>query len=277
MKFKRIIFSLLFLVTLTQWCDAQKNNLWTVGTAKQIPYGQADFGVFMPLRYGWKPDMELSGHPLLFFVLPNINLKKTWFMTEKSVWVVSTKHGLNYPSLFLNLLEGNVSTNVIDKNAHFPPILAMKNELLVSYLLEKATTCTPPNYLLTLKLGFKKAVRYGDSVPTVNYPVAFQETQIYKQKTMYYIGADLEAHWDERFNYCVDIDICKVGTHFAIQHKALLVYPMNERFTFVAGYWAAFAPNPSSKDVLFMPVIDVLYKLVKQKIDDHKLFDKKMF
>ena len=45
-------------------------------TAYALENGQRRMGVFQPRIYGMTNNMEISTHPLLFFVKPNVKLKK---------------------------------------------------------------------------------------------------------------------------------------------------------------------------------------------------------
>ena len=45
-------------------------------TAYLLENGQRQMGIFQPRIYGMNNNMEISTHPLLFFVKPNIKLKK---------------------------------------------------------------------------------------------------------------------------------------------------------------------------------------------------------
>ena len=45
-------------------------------TAYPLEDGQRQMGVFQPRIYGMNNNMEISTHPLLFFVKPNVKVKK---------------------------------------------------------------------------------------------------------------------------------------------------------------------------------------------------------
>ena len=45
-------------------------------TAYPLENGQRQMGVFQPRIYGMNNNLEISTHPLLFFVKPNVKVKK---------------------------------------------------------------------------------------------------------------------------------------------------------------------------------------------------------
>ena len=50
-------------------------KLWDLHSAYPMPKGRWEVGIFQPMRYGLNEGLEVSTHPLLFFVMPNISLK----------------------------------------------------------------------------------------------------------------------------------------------------------------------------------------------------------
>ncbi len=256
---------------------SQNKTFWTVGTAATLPQGTFQTGIFMPLRYGYKHDLEIWGHPLWFFVMPNANIKKRWYRSSEAEWIVSSNHGFSIPTLLLNKSNEKFPKYFETDTIKYPFLFTIKNELVITHLLDKGTTCSPPNYLLTVKLGLKYTVNGNDTTPTINQPMLYTESMMYRYGWLWYVGADLEVHSNTFWDYSVDINFEKAKDAFMLKHKALFVYPFRENFIFAGGYQFVFSPNPASNVGLY-PIADIVYKFArKKKSDSRELFDRKMF
>lgn len=49
-----------------------ENGLFSADTARTLPEGKMELGVFAPLRYGLTPRVELALNPLWFFLAPHL-------------------------------------------------------------------------------------------------------------------------------------------------------------------------------------------------------------
>ena len=65
---------------------------WSAGTARVLPDGRAEVGVFAPLRYGIRDRIELSAYPVWFAVAPNADVKIAWGAPRGIA--VASQHGL---------------------------------------------------------------------------------------------------------------------------------------------------------------------------------------
>ena len=50
--------------------------LFSGDTAYPLENGQRQMGIFQPRIYGMNNNLEISTHPLLFFIKPNVKVKK---------------------------------------------------------------------------------------------------------------------------------------------------------------------------------------------------------
>lgn len=256
-----------------------QNNIWTVGTALTIKPRNMSIAAFQQSRYGITRELEVFAHPLAFPVFQNIGIKRHWYTTE-SGWFLSTRHAINCPTLFLKITSRKGAGGIVPENTKVPFILGFTNEFLASTFLIKETSCTVPDLLLTLKLGSKMAAKFGENtVPTIDYPVIYQQTIIYqKKKRLWYIGADLDGRLTDRVNFCIDVDFLSVNLldDYAIEHKGLIIMPVFKRMTFVAGYKISFGTYPYGNDFMFSPLIDIMWDLYRKKKREKDLFDKRM-
>ena len=57
--------------------DSITKNYWTDGTALNIPKHRWELGLFTASRYGINKRLELSAHPLMFFLMPQVKARSS--------------------------------------------------------------------------------------------------------------------------------------------------------------------------------------------------------
>ena len=255
MKLKYLLLILIINSSLNLFSQLK---LWTVGTAKTITEGRLEINAFRHSRYGLTKSIELSTQPFSFLFLPNIQLKKTWY--DKSI-SVATVHGLNYPTMFLNFTRKRNRNDLIPIDSIVPNLFVIKNEVIVSKMLKKASSCEAENYLLSLKLGVQFALKFGEStLPIIEKPIIYQRTSVYHDKLLWYVGADLDGHLNDFLNFSTDIDFLSVGKgidDFAIEHKGLILMGLTNSLTATAGYKISYGSYPSGNKFFICPLIDI--------------------
>lgn len=270
----------IILLSLSSFGISAQYEIWTVGTARTIPEGHLDVSIFRLARYGISKTFEVSAHPFLFPVLPNGQVKKTWYKRDI---VFASVHGVNYPTLFLNLVRKKDNPELIPVDSVVPQLLAFKNELIVSKILKKATTCEAENFLLSLKLGVQFAFQFGEStLPLIEKPIFYPRTSIYHKKLLWYVGVDIDGHLNSFINFSADIDFLSVGLgieDFAIEHKAMLMMSLTQSLMILGGYKLSYGTYPSGTKLGIYPMLDISWKYIfkKRKAKQLDLFKKKMF
>ena len=71
--------------------------------AYPLENGKHQMGIFQPRIYGMKNNVEISTHPLLFIVKPNVKIKK--YHGELKGLALASRYSFDYPTLFLKLLQ----------------------------------------------------------------------------------------------------------------------------------------------------------------------------
>ena len=252
-------------------------EFWTVGTGKTIPESQLEVSLFRPARYGITKTLEVSAQPFAFVVFPNGQIKKNWYDREISV---ATVHGLNYPTMFLNMVRKRDMEDYIPVDSVVPQLFVFKNEVIASRMLKEATSCEAENYLLSVKLGFQFALKFGEStLPQMYKPIVYHRTSVYHDKLLWYIGVDLDAHLNHFINYCVDVDFLSVGLgidDWAIEHKGLVMMKFTNSLMATAGYKLSFGTYQEGRGTGFgiYPVADIswTYRFKKRKEKQLDLF-----
>jgi len=256
-------------------------EIWTVGTAKTIHEGHLDISLFRPARYGITRTLEVSAQPLCFPVFPNGQIKKNWY--DKKI-AIATVHGLNYPTMFLNIVRNRDREDLIPIDSVVPQLIVFKNEIIASKMLKEATSCDAPNYYLSLKIGVQFALKFKEStLPFIEKPIIFQRTSVYHDQILWYVGADLDAHLNEIINYSVDLDFLSVGIgieDWAIEHKGMLMMKLTNSLMALVGYKISYGTYPTGSQFGIYPLADIswTYKFKLLKKEELQLFrDKKSY
>ena len=278
-NFKYILITIL-LFLFGSFNNYAQLEIWTVGTASTIPEGHLDVSVFRPARYGISKTFEVSAQPFIFAVLPNAQLKKTWYKKEI---VLASVHGINYPTMFLNMVRKRDNADLIPIDSIVPQLFAIKNEIIVSKILKKATTCTAENYVLSLKLGFQFAFQFGDNtMPQIEKPILYPRTYIYHKEVLWYVGADIDGHLNSFINFSADLDFLSLGlgiNDIAVEHKGMLMMSLTKSLMVLGGYKLSFGTYPSGARFAVYPIIDLSWKYIfkYRKAKQKDLFEEKMF
>ena len=253
-------------------------EIWTVGTGKTIPQGHLEVSILRPARYGITRTIEVSAQPFIFPVFPNAQVKKNWYDGK---FAIASVHGINYPSLFLNIAKSNKADALIPQDSVVPQLFVIKNEVIGSIMLKEATSCEAANYYLSVKLGIQFAPKFGKStLPDIEKPVLYPRTSVYHDTLLWYVGVDLDAHLNEFINYSVDVDFFSVGLKigdWAVEHKGMLMMKLTNSLMILAGYKLSYGTMPTQNKLGIYPMADIswTYKFRTEKSKQLKLFDPK--
>jgi hypothetical protein len=277
MKTAKSIFFTLIISLLSFQINAQY-ELWSVGTAFTAPEGQLDVSVFRPARYGITKTLEVSAQPWVFVIFPNAQVKKTWYKKEIAI---ATVHGINYPSWSMNMLRKKDKEGYIPVDSVVPQMLVFKNEVIISYMLKKKTTCEAANYLLSLKLGTQFAWHLKEgNIPPMEKPVIYPLTSVYQKDFLWYAGLDIDGHLNSWINFSADIDFLSVNfiDDIAIEHKGMLMTALTNSLMLLVGYKVFYGTYPSGDSQLAVyPLVDISWKYTfkQRKAKQLDLFESK--
>lgn len=278
MLIKRFCLILILVLMLVPDRLIGQIEIWTVGTAKTIPQGHLEISLLRPARYGIGRSLEVSAQPLIFPVFPNGQIKKNWYDKKFSI---ATVHGLNYPTMFLNIVRKRDREDLIPRDSIVPQLIVFKNEVIGSIMLKKETSCEAANYFLSVKLGTQFAFKFKEStLPDIQKPVLYPRTSVYHDTLLWYVGVDLDAHLNSFINYSVDVDFLSVGLgigDWAIEQKGILMTKLTNSLMVLAGYKLSYGTMPDRARLGIYPFADIswTYRFRTQKSKQLKLFDDK--
>jgi hypothetical protein len=99
-------------------------------TARLVPAGRMEVGIFGALRLGLSDRIELSTHPLWFFVVPNLEAKVRWEADGGTE--VASVHAILYPTPLMRLLSREGTGGLVPSDVTYPQIVATTHQLLLT-------------------------------------------------------------------------------------------------------------------------------------------------
>ncbi|NOX67074.1 MAG: hypothetical protein GXO85_15080 [Chlorobi bacterium] len=233
--------------------DKVDYNIWSIGTAYNLPEDRWEVGVFHPLRYGFTDRVELAAHPILFFVMPNISLK--WSHYQTSEFAIATRHSLIYPTPLLRLFSMEGAGGIISPEFYIPHMVEFYNELLFSKSILGY-------HLVTGKIGVSLAAKSDelDERALIDYPMAYHRLAVYYHGYGLRFGMDMQGPIIGKFNYVVDGDVFyipNVDYNFSFENKGMVHWRFSDYSELSFGYKLIYGEYPYGNEWnLFLPMID---------------------
>jgi hypothetical protein len=212
---------------------------WTDGTARVLPQGRWEVGLFQPLRYGFAAGQELAVHPLIFLKLPNVAYQRVWKEGERTL---SSRHLVIYPTPLLNTVAKEGIGGIVSPEFQFPAMIALYNDLLCTRQITETIRFTG-------KAGLGFAVRFGelDDRTTIDLPLVFQRLAVFYNGWLVRFGGDLTGPVTGRWHYWIDCDLFLIPgaeENLGFEHKGLLLWHKSDRFRVAVGYKLVYGEYP---------------------------------
>ena len=229
---------------------------WTSGTATTLPAGRWEIGLFQALRYAWSESVEVSTHPLAFFLIPNLSVK--WSHGSRNGFRIATRHSLTYPTPLLRMLSRKGIGGLISPEFNIPQMVSLYNEVLISRPISGSL-------LATANAGICFALKSGglDERTTIDLPFVFPRLNVYYAGYGFHGGTELRADVFRRWRIQTGAEFFyypAVDEHFAFEQKGLLLWNKSRTFQLSAGYQLTYGEYPfGSQWHLFVPVFDLAW------------------
>ncbi len=260
-----IILILTIISTLNNPVSGQ-NPLRTDETAFTVPVKTLELSLFRPAKYGLTKKDELSAHPIGMFVLPHFFYKRQWLKFDlfRQRFLFSSKHGIYYPHFALNLNQRLPFgfTHFKPEDAGVPNTLAFQSEILLSHYLHEPDHCSAGDFLLTVRLGFKYALKFSSfDEPLIYQSILFRETAVLIPGFVWYAGAGSNGHINYTYNYFANFDYYAYGfiNNFSVEAKGGIYGYYGKHLSGFAGLKFAFSTMPDRNRFLIMPIVGVSY------------------
>jgi len=265
---KKIKLLILITILSSSTTVFSQRTIWTIGTARTVPKGQAEFGILLPTQIGLTESLEFSTQTLLSLALaPNFSLKKRWY--DDNVWMIATQHRYCTPTLLLRAMGESGWFNNIPDTITYPFLFNIANEGLF-------TRRIGPELLITAKIGAEFGINIsGDSLPYLEQPVLYPHTAAFNNKFIWYLGFNLDGNIVRNHNFSADVDFYSIGAgidYWAIEHKGYYIYNKSIKFAILIGYKMSYASYPSGNNFFIVPMADLIWKINAKKAPEKDLF-----
>ena len=255
---KKILLCLIgiFIFTGLFSQDTLTKNYWTDGTACNIPKHRWELGLFTTSRYGINKNLELSAHPLMFFLMPQVKIKVGW--GEHAGFVLATEHGIFYPTQFMRLVATKGTGGLISPEFTIPQMFAISNRFLASYRPFKKA-------ILTAHAGITFAVKFGplDNRTTIDLPVIYPRLAVFYNEPEFDVGIDFRGQFIPRLGWLFNVEnfiICGTKENYFLENKGVLAYTAKKATLRIeAGYKLCFGKYPAGPQWHLLPVIDLIF------------------
>ena len=221
-------------------------------TAYPLENGQRQMGVFQPRIYGMNNNLEISTHPLLFFVKPNVKVKK--YHGEYKGLGMASRISFDYPTPLLKLIQREGIFGILSKDpdiGDIPNLFVFQGELLVTKM--------SADYSLTGKAGLSICPSCEiDSRHLIDLPLAYPRMLVYEKGLSTNIGLDFYYDYSEKIFLKTDIDIFFIlGKDVFIENKFMINYQFSQKYTLTGGAKITQGTYPYGKQLDIFPLIDL--------------------
>ena len=265
MKYLQIILALTFSSNLI----FSMSGSWNANSASILENKKWEVGLFQPFRYGYSEKVEYSVHPIVFFVMPNMSIKK-----EEKNWKgfnAASSLSFRYPTPLLNILSRKGIGGLLDPNLNLPPMLGVS----YSWIMSK-----PLKYFdLTITNGLDFGLVYGSlkKSSTIDLPLVFHRLSVFNNGWGYHGGIDIQKPLLKNFSVLIDLDLLllpnldkaqsnpsfeKMRGNYSLEHKFLLSWSKSQKFRVTTGYKLVHAEFPFGEQTRLLPYMPLIEKWV---------------
>ena len=227
-------------------------------TAYPLENGQRQMGIFQPRIYGMNNNLEISTHPLLFFVKPNVKVKK--YHGEYKGLGMASRFSFDYPTPLLKLIQREGKFGILSKDpdiGDIPSLFVFQGELLV--------TKKSADYSLTGKAGLSICPGCEiDKRHLVDLPLAYPRMAVYHYGFASNVGLDLDFIYSEKISHKTDIDLFIISDEDVfIENKFMINYQFSPKYTLTGGVKLTQGTYPFGKQLDIFPLIDLSWSWEK--------------
>lgn len=140
-------------------------SAWRDETALSLAPRRLVLGVLSESAWGASTRLELSVHPLLFWVLPHAEAKWRWL--DAGAWQLSSAHRIAYPTPFLALVSREGSGGLLPATTDTPHALSFQSDVIASFEWSE-------RHWLTLRAGAAVALVGPGDDTLLDFPILYQ-------------------------------------------------------------------------------------------------------
>ena len=228
---------------------------WSTNGSQLLPKGNKEVGLFAPLKMGLRDSIELKIHPIYFFIMPHVGLKKYW--KSFGVYNLMSKHQLAYPSLLYKVIARRGTGGILPATSKIPQMIQLNNSISIGRKFN-------PNFEINGGIGLDMTFSFGKDkrFPEIEYFFAYPRTYSYNNFTTPYLTLDLNGQLFGRFTYAYDFDaffLTKAYKGSIIEHRLKVQWNKSDKFAIRVGVLQTSGRFPYGKDNKILPVFDFLF------------------
>jgi len=229
----------------------------TIITASNLPKGSFESGIFQPLRYGYSDNIEISSHPFLVFVIPNISIQKSY--SEWHGLSIFSKHSLVNPTPLLRKVTKSDIAGFISPEFEIPIMISLKNEIKVNHSMNV-------DWKVSAKAGLTIAWTKEDldSRTTIDLPIIFPRLGVYYNGYGINMGMNINGNILPKINLLTDLNILILpgaDEDMSFEHKSLMTWHYSDKTKVQLGYKLVYGEYPfgSMWHLLPVPLFDIVW------------------
>ena len=227
--------------------------LFSRDSALSIGENNRQISLFQPYIIATE-QLEISTHPILFFVKPNFKIKR--YIVKKYDFDFAGRFSFDYPTKLLEFIQRKGEFGILSIDPTIPKIsnlFIVQSEMLITKQFLFLN--------LTNKIGISLCPSCDlDSRNIIDLPIIYPRMRLYQNKILSNIGFDLEYLYLEKFSFKTDIDVLILSINdIFFEHKLLFNYFINEKISLTTGYKLAFGEYPYGSQIDLYPIIDFSY------------------
>ncbi len=258
-----LIISIILLFTFTLKAqdsvnikNSQKDTvlLWSNNTAKTIKKGRKEIGLFAPLKIGLKDSMEISIHPIFFFIIPNIELKKYW--TSFGIFDLASKHRFSYPTLLYNVISKRGIGGLLPSTSTIPQMFKFDNSILLGTTINEYITTT-------INVGVDLTLSFGESnFPDIEYHIIYPRTYSLNNLFTPYFGINFTGKFFANVYYEYKFTaffMTNTNQGSILENKLKFQWNISNKFAISGGALLTYGQYPYGQDGGLFPVFDLMY------------------
>ena len=226
--------------------------LFSGDSAYPLENGQRQMGVFQPRMYGMSNNLEISTHPLLFFIKPNVRVKK--HHGEYKGLGMASRFSFDYPTQLLKLIQREGKFGILAKDpdiGDIPNLFVFQGEWLATKKLA--------DYSITVKAGMSICPGCElDMRHIVDLPLAYPRMAGYQHGFASNLGLDFDYIYSERISIKTDLDLIFLPEEdIFIENKFFINYQLSPKYTLTGGIKLTQGTYPFGKQLDIFPLIDL--------------------
>lgn len=235
---------------------AAQESIWPDQSTKTLTANRRVWPLFGVKKLGANKNMEWQIQPLFFFISPNLGLKKHW-KSYKNGLSIASLHRVNYPSIYLNLFSREGAGGVLPKDSKIPPMLSIKNELLLGF--------NSKENVITLRAGIALAFKLSGAekkFPDLDFPFLYNRTLAFNHSPNIYMGINYNRDFLPKWNIEADFAAFSVGNEnrdFVHESRLVFLWKKSDKLGLKAGAAAAYGNYPFGSVFRAIPVFDIIF------------------